>query len=93
MNLEVGYYIEKNKLFKQTSELYKDLTFSVNIDKSHLQPIGIKFYVKILNDSSYRLTASQEKVALYNYLDNQIVGENITFKIDTICKFNETINS
>lgn len=93
MNLEVGYFIEKNNIFKQTSELYKDLPFSVNIDKSHVQPIGLRFYITILSDSSYWLTASQDKVALYNYVDNLIVGKNITLKIDTICKFNETINT
>lgn len=93
MNLEIGYFMEKNKLFRQTSELYMKSPFTVNMDKSHIQPIDTKFYVLILNDSTFRLTASQNKVTLYNYLDNQIVSENMVLKIDTICRFNETIRN
>lgn len=91
MNLEVGYFTEKNKLFKQTTELYRRSPFSVNIDKSHVQPIDCKFYIYILDNSSFRLTSSQKEISLYNYVDNLIVSENNVLEIDTICRFNETI--
>ena len=93
MNFEISYLKGKNGFFKETSELYTDNPYSVNIDKSHQQPIQTKFNVVILNDATFRLTASQKKVSLYNYVDNRIVSENITLNIDTICKFNETIEN
>ena len=65
----------------------------VTIDKSHIQPIETKFYITILNESSYRLTASQKKISYYNYLDNIIISENNYIEIDTICKFNETVSN
>ncbi len=93
LNFEVGYFVEKDNLFKQTTELYPNSPFTVNIDKSHIQPINTKFYFDILNDSTFRLTSSQKNVILYNYVDNLIVGENNDLNIDTICRFNETVSN
>jgi len=93
MNLEVGYFSEKNKLFRQSTDLYQEAPFTVYMDKSHIQPIDVKFQILIINDSVFRLIASQNKVSLYNYLDNQVVSENLYLKIDTICSFNQTIRN
>ncbi len=93
LNLEISYYREDVGFFKQSSELYKDSPFTITLDKSHLQPIETKFNVEILNDSTFRLYSSQDKIFLYNYIDNQVVSENNTLNIDTICRFNETINN
>jgi tyrosine-protein kinase Etk/Wzc len=93
MNLEVSYFSEYKKFIKQTNELFGTSPFTVSIDKSHIQPIDAKIYVTILDESSFRLTASQKKVTFYNYVDNQTVSENNIVEIDTICKFNETISN
>jgi capsular exopolysaccharide synthesis family protein len=93
MNLEVSYFTEYKKIFKQTNELFGTTPFTVSIDKSHIQPIDAKIYVTVLDESSFRLTGSQKKVSFYNYVDNQIVSEDNVFEIDTICKFNEPINN
>ena len=93
MNLEVSYFTEYKKIFKQTNELFGTTPFTVSIDKSHIQPIDAKIYVIVLDESSFRLTGSQKKVSFYNYVDNQIVSEDNVFEIDTICKFNEPINN
>ena len=93
MNFEVSYFQEKPKLFKQTNELYGQYPVIITLDKSHVQPIEAKFYITYLNESSYRLTASQKKVSCYNYLDNIVTSENNYLEIDTICKFNETVSN
>ncbi len=93
MNLEVSYFRESQKFIKQTTELYNSSPFTVSIDKSHLQPIDAKIYLTILDESSFRLTVSEKKVPFYNYVDNQIVSEDNTLEIDTICKFNSTISN
>jgi tyrosine-protein kinase Etk/Wzc len=93
MKLEVSCYREKKKVIKQTVELYKNSPFQVNIDKSHIQPIDASIYVKILSDSTFKLTAAEKKVSLYNYVDNAIVSWDNVLKIDTICKFNVTISN
>jgi capsular exopolysaccharide synthesis family protein len=65
----------------------------VNIDKSHIQPINARFYIKFIDDKSYRLRSSEKEVTLYNYVDDYIVSKQNILKIDTICKFNETVRS
>jgi len=93
MNLEIGYFTEKDKLFRQPMELYLRSPFTISIDKSHIQPVDLKFQVIILSDSTYRIIADGKKVSLYNYLDNQIVMGNTALKVDTISGFNKTISN
>ncbi len=94
LKLEVGYFADSKKLFiKQSTELYLVSPFVVNVDKSHVQPIDTKFHITILDNSTFRLTASKKKTFLYDYIDNVIVSENLMVNIDTICKFNETITN
>ncbi|MGB8489469.1 MAG: polysaccharide biosynthesis tyrosine autokinase [Bacteroidales bacterium] len=93
MNLETSYFRESKDFLKQSSELYGNSPFTVSIDKSHSQPIDAKIYISILDETSFRLSVSQNKVSYYNYVDNQVVSEKNTIKFDTICKFNETVSN
>jgi capsular exopolysaccharide synthesis family protein len=93
LNLEVGYFAEKKIIFKKSHQIYMGSPFTVNIDKSHIQPINARIDIKIIDDKSYRIKSSGDKISFYNYVDNVIVSENNLFKIDTICKFNETVGN
>jgi tyrosine-protein kinase Etk/Wzc len=93
LNLEVGYFSEKKIVFKKSHQIYTGSPFTVSIDKSHIQPIDARFYIKIIDDKSYRISSSGEKVSYYNYLDNIVVSEDNIFKLDTICKFNQTVGN
>jgi tyrosine-protein kinase Etk/Wzc len=90
LNLEVGYFTEKKIIFTKSHQIYNGTPYRVNVDKSHIQPINARIYIKIIDDKSYRITSSSEKVSYYNYLDNVVVSEDNVFKIDTVCKFNQT---
>lgn len=93
LNLEVGYFAGKNTLFQKPAQVYLGNPFSVNIDKSHIQPIFTRFRVEILDDQTYRLTASEEEASYYNYIDNAIISNENRVVVDTICRFNETVTS
>lgn len=93
MNLEVSYFREEQKFIKQTAELFENAPFKIAIDKSHIQPIDAKIYITILDESTYKLSISEDDVSLYNYVDNQIVSEGNAVKVDTVCKFSETIQN
>ena len=93
MNLGVGYFNQRDNIFGQTQQIYPRSPFSVSIDKSHIQPVNAKFHIDILDRNSFRLTSSEDEISLYNYVDNIIVSEKNILKIDTICKFNETISN
>jgi tyrosine-protein kinase Etk/Wzc len=93
LNLEVGYYSESQGILGQTHQVYQTAPFTVILDKSHIQPINVKFYITILNENSYRLKCSADEVSMYNYVDNMIVSEISVLRIDTMCRFNETISN
>lgn len=93
LSLEVGYYIDRSNIFGHPRQIYEGTAYNVHIDKSHIQPIDTRFYIKILDDKSFRLRVSENKATLYNYVDNYIVSRNNIVKLDTICKFNETIHN
>ena len=93
LNLEIGYFAGKNSLFRKPTQVYLGNPYTVSIDKSHIQPINARFEIDILDDQTYRLTASEDEVAYYNYIDNAVVSDKNIFHLDTICRFNETISS
>ncbi len=93
LNLEVGYFSGKSNLMQKPRQIYRRNPYTVHIDKSHIQPINVKFEIEILDENRYRLSALQDEVNLYNYIDNDIVSEDNTLLVDTICNFNETITS
>ena len=93
LNLEVGYFAGKNTLFQKPAQVYLGKPFSVTIDKSHIQPINTRFRIEILDDQTYRLTAAEDEASYYNYIDNAIVSNENLVRIDTICRFNETVTS
>jgi tyrosine-protein kinase Etk/Wzc len=93
LNFEVAYFIEKPGLLKQKNEIYLESPITVTIDKSHNQPFDVDFYVDILNDSSFRLSASKEEILLYNYVDNEIESKSKNFSINNVYKFNQTIST
>jgi uncharacterized protein involved in exopolysaccharide biosynthesis len=74
LNLEVGYFREKNIIFKQAQQIYPNSPYTVSIDKSHIQPIDAKFYIEILDRNSFRLTSTVDEATLHNYVDNIIVS-------------------
>ena len=93
LNLEVGYFAGRNTLFQKPAQVYLGNPFSVTIDKSHIQPINTRFRIDILDDQTYRLTATEDEASYYNYIDNAIVSNDNRVRIDTICRFNETVTS
>lgn len=93
LNLETGYFTEKDKLFKETEELYKKSPFTVNVDRSHLQPIGCHFQIILLTDSTFRLISKDNDIYLYNYVDNEVVLNHMPIEVDTVARFNTTIES
>lgn len=93
MRLEVGYWTKKENLLGHDRQIYPDPPFHVSIDKSHVQPVKAKFNFIPLSDSTYRITVDEEEIPLYNFIDNAVVSDKNYIRIDTVCKFNETISN
>ncbi|MCA1756304.1 MAG: hypothetical protein LC649_02470 [Bacteroidales bacterium] len=93
MGLEIGYYRESDNILKQTIQIYNNSDYRVTIDKSHIQTINARYFIDIINDTTFRLKVSDDKVAFYNYLDNKIISSGHTLNVDTVCKFNQTVTT
>ena len=82
-NLKVSYYTFKNAPlsnllyktpFTRKTELYDKAPIEVIIDPSVPQAVDMNFKVTFLNDNEFMIEADGEEVALYNYIDDQIVS-------------------
>ena len=99
MNLEVSYILEENILpfdflkYNKETDLYNDTPIKVIIDQTHLQPVDVKFYIEIINDSVFRLKAIGEDTFLYDYISNQVVKTINSFSLSGIFKFGEKVSS
>lgn len=97
MNLEVSYMLEENVLpfnllkFTKEVDLYSNSPIHVIIDQTHIQPVGQKIYIDVLNDSIFRMNMLGEKVAFYNFISNQNVDYIDSLTISGIFKFGEKI--
>lgn len=93
MNLEVGYFVRKEHILDNDRQLYPNSPFHVSIDKSHIQPVNVQFDFSVIDNTSYRIRMDEEEVSLYNYIDNEITSDKNVIRIDTVCKFNETVTN
>ncbi|MCB0805049.1 MAG: polysaccharide biosynthesis tyrosine autokinase [Bacteroidales bacterium] len=97
LNLETTYGTEQNMFpfdflpFKSYTELYKSAPIHVIMDQTHLQPVGVRLYVDVINDSTYRLQATGERVGLYNYLTNEVTDYIDSISINRVLKFGDKI--
>lgn len=91
LGFQTAYYSENKGFLKQTREIYESSPFKVTMDKSHTQPLDCKMYVQPLSDSTYLLRIPEQTVSLYNYIDNRVLAEEVTFKHDTIGYYNRTL--
>ncbi|WP_372643246.1 polysaccharide biosynthesis tyrosine autokinase [Ancylomarina sp.] len=63
-------------------ELYLDQPFQVILDKTHVQPIGVKFYLERSINGDLNLVAHGENVVLHDFFDKQDVGELSSFRMN-----------
>jgi tyrosine-protein kinase Etk/Wzc len=90
LNLTTSYFTNRRSnlselLYKtpfvRKTELYDDSPIKIVIDPSLPQAVYLVFKVVFLNDNEFQLEARGENIAIYNYIDDQVISyENIYFK-------------
>ncbi|MEZ5194849.1 MAG: Wzz/FepE/Etk N-terminal domain-containing protein [Bacteroidales bacterium] len=99
LNLEVSYKLEENMLpfdfvsLTSQQDLYDKSPIHVILDQTHQQAVNAKFFVEVLNDTSYRLTCNEEEVYLYNYISNSVVGFVEELNVLGVYKFGDKVTS
>jgi capsular exopolysaccharide synthesis family protein len=99
LNFEVTYVSEEDLLpldflpFKSYHELYKNSPIHVILDQTHLQPVNFRYYITVINDSTFKLKAQDEQVVLYDYVTSTPVKEIDSLIFEGVFKFGEQITS
>lgn len=99
LGLEISYFAEENPFFENTKkgsffniskEYYREVPFTVLLDKSVFQPLYVKFYITFIDDRKFRLQADGENITLFNYIDNR--SSNVSkIHIDKVFQYGEAI--
>jgi tyrosine-protein kinase Etk/Wzc len=72
-----------------SKELYKQSPFIIVKDTSQLQPIGVNFNVRFINDSLLYVSAEKEEVLLYDYSSGEYRQSLPEFHFQDTIKFGE----
>lgn len=97
MDLTVSYYLQEDKIPKELEfslkELYTDAPFIVIPNKEHLQPVNLLFYVQVLNEESFVISATGSETAIVDFKDQQVVVPSTKFHFSGTYKFGEEIGN
>ncbi|MDX2245907.1 MAG: polysaccharide biosynthesis tyrosine autokinase [Bacteroidia bacterium] len=86
MDVGVSYYSYEN--FKAHPE-YKDVPFTVVIDSTQEQLVGIEIFIEKTNDVEYRVKAKGESISLYDIKNSEIIREIEKVDIDEKVRIGE----
>ncbi|MEZ4775563.1 MAG: polysaccharide biosynthesis tyrosine autokinase [Bacteroidia bacterium] len=86
--LDVGVSYFSYQKLKANPE-YKDVPFTVTVDSSQQQLVGIEIFLEKVNDVEYRVKAKGEEVSLYDIKNAEIIREIETVDIDEKIRIGE----
>ena len=90
LDFTVSYYA-KGRL--ATAELYQDSPFTVEVDYSVPQMVGVIYKIKILENGKYRLKAEAEKSSLYDFNTDKYVGQLEDVLVDEVYNFGDIVEN
>jgi len=97
MDLQVSYFLQEDKIPKEMGfsmkDLYNGAPFIVIPDNGHLQPVDTYFYIKILNEESFLISASSTDATIVDYANESIVNPSTLFQLGGTHKFGEEVSN
>ena len=73
LNLRISYFIQEDKVPKEflfsLKDIYNTAPFMVIIDESHIQPLDVYFYIRVINDDEFIITSNEKDIWLHHYSD------------------------
>lgn len=81
LNFGISYFAKKNF---RTWELYEKRPFTIHLDSSVNQIVGIPIYIKRISSTKCLVSASKEDVSTYNLVTNQVVERIPKFKVEEV---------
>lgn len=86
--LDVGVSYYSYEKLKANPE-YKDVPFTVKVDSTQEQLVGVEIFVEKVNDVEYRIKVKGEDVSLYDIKNAEIIREIGTVDIDEKVRIGE----
>ena len=90
LDFNVSYYA-KGRL--ATMEMYKDNPFTVEVDYSVPQMVGVTYDIRILDNGEYKLTAKADAARMYDFEKDLFLSTIKDIKVEGVYKFGDTIDN
>ena len=90
LDFDVKYFV-KHRFYK--AELYKNTPFTVEIESSNLQPLGVYFTLRFINDTLLYVQGEGEEVILHDFATSEDQGVIPEFHFEDTVKFGEIIGN
>lgn len=97
MNLNVFYYIKDPVIPPELDfglqNMYTKSPITVVMNKSEKQPIGVLFYIDIIDEQTFYLYGNAEQIHLHNYKEDETSEFKYNFALSGRYKFGQTISN
>src|SRR5574344_301758 len=90
LDFDVSYFA-KGRI--ATVEQYGDNPFTVEIDYSEPQMVGVVYNVTLLDDGRFKLSAESKDAAIYDFANDMFVGSTENIDISGVYSFGDTIRN
>ena len=90
LDFDVSYFA-KGRI--ATVEQYGDNPFTVEIDYSEPQMVGVVYNVTLLDDGRFKLSAESKDAAIYDFANDMFVGRKENIDISGVYSFGDTIRN
>ena len=90
LDFDVSYFA-KGRI--STVEQYGDNPFTVEIDYSEPQMVGVVYNVTLLDDGRFKLSAESKGAAIYDFANDMFVGRKENIAISGVYNFGDTIRN
>ncbi len=95
MDLLVSYYLQEDKIPKEFSfslkDLYKDSPIMIVLKENHLQPSETFFYIKILDEEKFMISADNPKTTIIDYSDESVAAREVPYWLNGTYSFGQEI--
>jgi tyrosine-protein kinase Etk/Wzc len=97
MDINVSYYMQEGRIPRRFSfswkNIYHESPIMVVPTEGHLQPVNFPFYINIIDDKYFYLSATGESVPLIDLQSSRVVGHSPSIKIGGVYSFGSLIEN
>jgi tyrosine-protein kinase Etk/Wzc len=96
MDIRTYYYSKESIVPRNMSFTYKNLyrstPFWIIPTENHVQPVGINFHIRIIDEETFQISASGE-AAIMNFSNERIVARDREFKLNGTYRFGSVVGN